>query len=55
MVKFVDDELKSIRAEVIRMWTLVYNQIDQSRLAVLGLDKNIARQITVRERLVDAF
>lgn len=55
MVKFVDDELKSIRAEVIRMWTLVYNQMDQSRLAVLGLDKNIARQITVRERLVDAF
>lgn len=55
MVKFVDSELKSIRTEVIRMWSLVYNQIEQSRQAVLELDRNIARQITVTERLVDAY
>ena len=36
------------------MWTMVYNQMDQARQAVLGLDRNIAQQIWVRERLVDA-
>lgn len=37
------------------MWTLVYNQMDQARQAVLGLDKDIAGQVIVRERRVDAF
>lgn len=36
------------------MWALVYNQMDQARQAVLGLDRNLARQILVRERWVDA-
>ena len=37
------------------MWTLVYNQMDQARQAVLGMDHDIAQQIIVRERRVDAF
>lgn len=55
MVKFIDTELKLIQSEVIRMWTLVYDQIDRTKQAVLGLDKNIAQQVSIRERLVDAF
>ena len=27
MVKFVDEELKSIREEVLDMWSLVYDQM----------------------------
>lgn len=27
MVKFVDDELRAIRTEVLDMWTLVYEQM----------------------------
>ena len=54
MVKFVDQQLTQLRNEVYRMWTMVYNQMDQARQAVLGLDRNIAQQIWVRERLVDA-
>ena len=37
------------------MWTLVYNQLEQSQSAVLDLDRTIAQQIMVRERRVDAF
>lgn len=55
MVKFIDTELKLIQSEVIRMWTLVYDQVDRTKQAVLGLDKNIAQQVSIRERLVDAF
>ena len=36
------------------MWAMVYSQMDQARQAVLSMDRNIAQQIWVRERLVDA-
>ena len=55
MVKFVDTELKSIQREIIRMWTLVYDQMERAKQAVMEFDKNVAKQITIRERLVDAF
>lgn len=55
MVKFIESELMQLRSEVYQMWTLVYNQMDQARQAVLGMDHDIAQQIIVRERRVDAF
>ena len=55
MVKFVESELAQLRHEVDQMWTLVYNQMEQAREAVLNLDRTIAQQIIVRERRVDAF
>lgn len=55
MVKFVESELSQLRHEVDQMWTLVYNQMEQARDAVLNLDRTIAQQIIVRERRVDAF
>ncbi len=55
MVKFVDSELEQLRREIDQMWTLVYKQIDQARNAVMHLDKDIARQIVIREHRVDAF
>lgn len=55
MVKFIESELLHLRSEVYDMWTLVCNQMDQVRLAVLGLDSGIASQVMVRERRVDAF
>ena len=53
MVKFIESELLHLRSEVYDMWTLVCNQMDQVRLAVLGLDSGIASQVMVRERRVD--
>ena len=55
MVKFIESELVQLRREVDRMWTLVYNQMDQARQAVMTLDRQLAQQIVVRERRVDAF
>ena len=55
MVKFVDQQLTQLRNEVYRMWAMVYSQMDQARQAVLGMDRNIAQQIWVRERLVEDF
>ena len=55
MVKFIESELVQLRREVDQMWTLVYNQMDQARQAVMTLDRQLAQQIVVRERRVDAF
>ena len=55
MVKFVETELNELKREVDQMWSLVNSQMEQARDAVINLDKNVAQQIIVRERRVDAF
>lgn len=55
MVKFIESELVLLKKEVAEMWTLVYNQLDRAGEAVLTLDHELARQVLVRERRVNAF
>lgn len=55
MVQFVDSELEMLKKQTIEMWTLVYNQLQRAGEAVLTLDKEMARQVILRERRVNAF
>lgn len=55
MVKFIESELVLLKKEVDEMWTLVYNQLDRAGEAVLTLDKELAQQVVVREKRVNAF
>lgn len=55
MVKFVEAELAALKKEVNEMWTLVYDQIANSRDAVLALDKTVAQQIIAREKRVNSY
>ena len=55
MVKFIESELILLKKEVDEMWTLVYNQLDRAGEAVMTLDKELAQQVMVRERRVNAF
>lgn len=55
MVRFIEDELSSLRDEIVQMWNLVYSQLQQAQMAVMNLDRLAAQQIAVRERRVDAF
>ncbi|MDL2247518.1 phosphate signaling complex protein PhoU [Bacteroides sp. OttesenSCG-928-J23] len=55
MVKFIESELVLLRNEIEEMWTLVYNQLDRAGDAVLTFDKELARQVIVHERRVNAF
>jgi phosphate transport system protein len=55
MVKFIESELELLRKEVSEMWTLVYNQLDRAGEAVLTFDRELAGQVKVRERRVNAF
>lgn len=55
MVKFIESELVLLKKEIDEMWILVYNQLDRAGEAVLTLDRELARQVLVRERRVNAF
>src|SRR5574344_396260 len=55
MVKFIESELVLLRKEIDEMWTLVYSQLDRAGEAVLTLDKELARQVVVCEKRVNAF
>lgn len=55
MVKFIESELLLLKKEIDEMWILVYNQLDRAGEAVLTLDKELAQQVIVRERRVNAF
>lgn len=55
MVTKVEAELDKLKKETLEMWTLVYNQLQRAGDAVLTSDKDLARQIILRERRVNAF
>ena len=55
MVKFIESELVLLKKEIDEMWTLVYNQLGRAGEAVLTLDRELAQQVLVRERRVNAF
>lgn len=55
MVKFVEDELKSIRREVLDMWTLVCDQMKNVCEAIPTVDKDRAWDVLIREKKVNAY
>lgn len=55
MVKFIESELLLLKRETDEMWSLVYNQFERAGDAVLALDYELAQQVLVRERRVNAF
>jgi len=55
MVKFVENELQSIKLEVTGMWTLVQQQLENAYTAVMNGDKELAGMVVAREKRVNAF
>ena len=55
MVKFVEDEMKAIRAEVLDMWALVGEQMENACETLRTADKEKAWDVLVREKRVNAY
>lgn len=55
MVKFVENELQTIKNEINEMWTLVYQQLNNAYQAVLNADTSLADKVAAREKRVNAF
>jgi phosphate transport system protein len=46
-------ELKSVRTQLINMWKLVGSQLDNTRRALLEFDKDLAREVIMKETRVN--
>ena len=55
MVRFIESELVLLKKEIDEMWTLVYNQLERAGDSVLTSDRELAQQVCVCERRVNAF
>ncbi|MCW3105410.1 MAG: Phosphate-specific transport system accessory protein PhoU [Bacteroidetes bacterium] len=51
----LDSELQQLKAETIKMWTLVNNQLRKGKEALINLDKDLAREVILSERRVNAY
>lgn len=51
----LDIELQQLKNEAIKMWTLVNLQLNKGKDALLTLDKDLAREIILSERRVNAY
>jgi phosphate transport system protein len=50
-----ESELHQIKINLSEMWDMVLSQVEKSRNALVSFDKNIAREIGFREKMVDVF
>ena len=51
----LEQELASLRHDVIDMWKLVISQVANSGEAILSFDKELAQKVSMREKKVDAY
>jgi phosphate transport system protein len=51
----LDIELQLLKSDVTKMWSLVNSQLSKGKESLLKLDKDLARQIVLSERRVNAY
>jgi phosphate transport system protein len=51
----LESELKILKSEVMSMWALVRSQLKKTRDAIQHFDKDLAREVILREKRVNAF
>ena len=49
----IETELQLLKTEVINMWSLVNSQLSKARLAFLNFDKDLAREVVLKEKRVN--
>ncbi len=54
-MRHLEQELVSLRNDVIEMWKLVISQVSNSSEAILTFNKDVAQKVSMRERKVDAY
>src|ERR1700738_4601489 len=49
----IETELQLLKVEAINMWNLVDSQLSKARLAFLNFDKDLAREVVLKEKRVN--
>ncbi len=48
-------EIQAVKVEVMSMWYLVESQLQKTRAAILHFDRDLAREVALKEKRVNAF
>lgn len=51
----IEFEVQQLKEEVVNMWTLVRTQLHKARNAVVNYDADLAREVIIKERRVNAY
>lgn len=51
----IENEIRQLKDEVINMWTLVQSQLHKTKNAIINFDKDLAREVVVREKRVNGY
>src|ERR1700749_3243491 len=51
----IENEIISLKKELVSMWILVQSQLNKAREAMINFDKDLAREILVKEKRVNSF
>lgn len=51
----LENEINSVKKELIDMWILVQSQLNKAKDAMIKFDKDLAREVLVKEKRVNSF
>jgi phosphate transport system protein len=51
----LENEINGVKKELISMWILVQSQMNKAREAMIKFDKDLAREVLVKEKRVNSF
>jgi phosphate transport system protein len=51
----LENEINAVKKELISMWILVQSQLNKAKEAMVKFDKDLAREVLVKERRVNSF
>jgi phosphate transport system protein len=51
----IETEIAATKKELINMWILVQSQLNKAREAMINYDKDLAREVLVKEKRVNSF
>jgi phosphate transport system protein len=51
----IENEITALKKELVNMWILVQSQLNKAREAMTNFDKDLAREVLVKEKRVNSF
>jgi phosphate transport system protein len=51
----LENEIAALKAEIVAMWMLVQSQMNNAKAAMVTFDKDLAREVLVKEKRVNSF
>src|ERR1700760_4016111 len=51
----LENEISALKKELVNMWMLVQSQLNNAKEAMIKFDKDLAREVLVKEKRVNSF